>query len=212
MHVKGSLIAAVSAVALLLSACGNSTTGSAAPATTSASSEAPATTPASSSDDSPSRTGSQPPSGDVTPPGAELEVGDRAVVPFKYGKDKTGTIALVVTAIEKGDNADLAAFGEKAKGITPYYIRISVENVGGTDLSFSSLSMRLVGADGRSTGVIISGDTPKCESETAKKDFTVAGATYETCVLQGTREGAGISGATYDKGDGYDKSPIIWKQ
>ncbi|MFD1149859.1 hypothetical protein [Saccharothrix hoggarensis] len=210
MQVKGTLIAAVGVVALLATACGDTTAGTAAPVvTTTTTTSADETSTASSAPTTSAKQSSG--DADATPPGTVLKIGDRAVVPFKYGTDKAGTIAIVVTAIDKGDNADLAAFGEKAKGITPYYIRVSVENVGGTDLSYSSLSLRLMGADGRSTGVIISGDTAQCESETAKKDFTTAGAKYETCVLQGTREGAGISGATYDKGDGYDKSPITWK-
>ncbi|MEV8435737.1 hypothetical protein AB0425_00050 [Actinosynnema sp. NPDC051121] len=205
-HVNRTLVASVGALALLLSACGDATSGTAAPATT----ETPAETGSSSAPTSTTTATKAAASGDVTAPGTELKVGERAVVPFKYGTDKNGTIALTVTAIEKGDNADLAAFGEKAKGITPYYIRVTVENVGGTDLSYSSLSLRAIGPDGKGTGVIISGDTKQCESETAKKDFTTAGAKYETCVLQGAREGAAVAGAEYDKGDGYDKSPITW--
>jgi hypothetical protein len=34
--------------------------------------------------------------------------------PFKYGTTKSGTIAITVTAIEKGANADLAKYGDKA--------------------------------------------------------------------------------------------------
>lgn len=218
LHVNGALITAVGAVALLLSGCGASTSGTALPASAApaSSEESTETTARSSAKPSakPSAASStaKAPSGDVTPPGSTLKVGERAVVPFKYGNDKTGTIALVVTAIDQGDNADLSAFGEKAKGITPYYIRVSVENVGGTDLSHSSVSMRAIGADGRSTGVIISGETAQCKSETSGRDFTTAGAKYETCVLQGAREGAGVSGATYDRGDDYLKSPITWKK
>jgi hypothetical protein len=213
LHVNGALIAAVGAVALLLSGCGASTSGTASPAsTTSTSTEEPTgTTSRSATKSSAASPTAKAPTGDVTPPGSTLKVGERAVVPFKYGNDKEGTIALVVTAIDEGANADLAAFGEKAKGITPYYIRVSVENVGGTDLSHSSVSMRAIGLDGRSTGVIISGNTAQCKSATAGRDFTTAGAKYETCVLQGAREGAGVSGATYDRGDDYVKSPITWK-
>ncbi|MCE6998625.1 hypothetical protein LZG04_28070 [Saccharothrix sp. S26] len=208
-HVNRTLVASVGALALLLSACGGSTSGTAVTAaTTEASTETTSSAAAKSS--TTTTTAKDAPVGDVTAPGAELKVGERAVVPFKYGTDKNGTIALTVTAIEKGDNADLAAFGEKAKGITPYYIRVTVENVGGTDLAYSSVSLRAVGADGKGTGVIITGETKQCASESAKKDFTTAGAKYETCVLQGAREGSAVAGAEYNKGDGYDKSPITW--
>ncbi|GAB3005022.1 hypothetical protein GCM10027184_72890 [Saccharothrix stipae] len=216
MPVSRTLITAVSAAALLSSACGSSTGGSAAPASTGSSTEASTGTSTTSAKSGSATASSAKPkaaSGDVTPPDTELKVGDRAVVPFEYGTDQKGTIAIVVTAIEQGSNADLAAFGDKAKGITPYYIRVSVENVGGTDLSYSSVRLRAVGADGRSTGVIITGETPQCQSETAKKDFTTAGAKYETCVLQGAREGDGtVAGAEYNEGDDYLKSPITWKR
>jgi len=210
-HARGPLLAAaIGVTAVLLSSCASETAGTAAPSDSTppvtAATSAVSPTTASSAASLPKA-----PAGDVTKPGSTLKVGDRAVVPFKYGTDKNGTIALTVTAIEKGDNADLAKFGDKAKGLLPYFIRVSVENVDGSDLAYSSVSLRALGADGKSTGVIISGDVDKCQSETAKKDFTTAGAKYDTCVLQATREGSEITAATFDKGDDYIKSPITWK-
>ncbi|WP_290058308.1 hypothetical protein [Amycolatopsis solani] len=194
---------ALLAAAFLLSACG-SEPGQATPA-------APSETPAAPASATESSTAAAAPAGNVTKPGTELKVGERAVVPFKYGTTKSGTIAITVTAIEKGENADLAKYGDKAKGITPFYLRATVENVDGADLSYASVSLRARGADGRSTGVIITGSTDGCKSGTAGKDFTAPGAKFETCTLQGAREGAEVAAATFDKGDGYDKSPVVWK-
>ncbi|GLY43090.1 hypothetical protein Amsp01_091130 [Amycolatopsis sp. NBRC 101858] len=203
-HVRIPALLAACAVGLLLSACGGES-GQAAPA-------APTSAPAAPASESPeSSTAAAAPVGDVTKPGTELKLGERAVVPFKYGTSKSGTIAITVTAIEKGDNADLAKYGDKAKGITPFYLRATVENVDGADLAYSSVSLRALGADGRSTGVIITGSTDQCKSGTAGKDFTKAGAKFETCTLQGAREGSEVGAATFDKGDGYDKSPLVWK-
>ncbi|MGK3207900.1 hypothetical protein [Amycolatopsis sp. MEPSY49] len=198
-HVRTTALLACAA-ALLLSACGGES-GQAAPA-------APTSAPTAAAESS---TAAAAPAGDVTKPGTELKLGERAVVPFKYGTNKSGTIAITVTAIDKGDNADLAKYGDKAKGITPYYLRATVENVDGADLAYSSVSLRALGSDGRSTGVIITGSTDQCKSGTAGKDFTTAGAKFETCTLQGAREGATVEAATFDKGDGYDKSPVVWK-
>lgn len=200
-HVRTTAPLAACAAALLLSACGGES-GQAAPA-------APTSAPTSAAPES--STAAAAPAGDVTKPGTELKLGERAVVPFKYGTAKSGTIAITVTAIEKGENADLAKYGDKAKGITPYYLRATVENVDGADLAYSSVSLRALGSDGRSTGVIITGSTDQCKSGTAGKDFTSAGAKFETCTLQGAREGAAVEAATFDKGDGYDKSPVVWK-
>lgn len=204
-HVRTTLLAAAgSAAALLLSACGGES-GQAAPAVPAAPSSAAPAEP--SAADSPAAA----PAGDATKPGTELKVGDRAVVPFKYGTTKSGTIAITVTAIDKGANADLAKYGDKAKGITPYYLRASIENVDGADLSYASVSLRALGTDGRSTGVIITGSTDQCKSGTAPKEFAAPGAKFETCTLQGAREGSEVAAATFDKGDGYDKAPIVWK-
>ena len=207
-HVRTTVLLAACAATLLLSACGGES-GQAAPAAPTSAADAPASDPASASPGS--STGAAAPAGDVTKPGTELKLGERAVVPFKYGTTKSGTIAITVTAIEKGANADLAKYGDKAKGITPYYLRATVENVDGADLAYSSVSLRALGADGRSTGVIITGSTDQCKSGTAGKDFTTAGAKFETCTLQGAREGSEVGAATFDKGDGYDKSPLVWK-
>ncbi len=123
----------------------------------------------------------------------------------------SGTIAITVTDIEKGSSSDLAQFGDRAKGLVPYYIKFTVENVEGTDLSYSSVRLRANTADGRGTGVIISGDVEgKCESETAGRDFTTAGATFETCALQASQEGVDVVSAEFNEGDDYQDDPISW--
>ncbi|MGM1061454.1 hypothetical protein [Saccharothrix sp. Mg75] len=213
-HARTASITAACAAVLLLSACGGDTEGTAvsAPAGDTTSATTSASTSGSTSAKASASAAADAPTGDVTAPGAKLDVGERAVVPFKYGTDKNGTLGVTVSAIEQGDNADLAKFGDKAKGITPFYIRVTVENLGGTDLSYSSLSLRGLGDDGKGTGVIISGETDKCESESAPRDFTTAGAKYETCVLSAAREGSKVSGASFDKGgDAYVDDPVVWR-
>jgi hypothetical protein len=154
--------------------------------------------------------GDAPAEGDVTAPGTELKVGDRAVVPFEYTSKKKGTIAITVTAIEKGAEADMAAFGEKAKGMTPYFIRMKVENVGGTDLSYASLKLDGVLEGGAGTGVVLIGDIPgKCDRETAPTEFTTKGASYETCTLTAST-GKPVTAAEFDEGDAYGDSPVVW--
>ncbi|MGY5025026.1 hypothetical protein ACWGHQ_14225, partial [Streptomyces griseus] len=139
MH-KRRIVLAASAVALGLglSACNGDDGESAAKESPAASASASASAPASSEPSSESPTddsgngGEAPADGDVTAPGTKLKTGDRAVLPFRYTSDKQGTIAVTVTAIEKGAESDMAAFGDKAKGMTPYFIKMKVENVGGT--------------------------------------------------------------------------------
>ncbi|MFD4253396.1 hypothetical protein ACFWQL_26975 [Amycolatopsis thermoflava] len=212
MH-KGRIAfaAAVAAAALTLTACGgdDDTQASAPTSDTAATS---ATSPATSSapSESPAAGGDTAP-GDVTAPGTTLKVGDRAVLPYEYTKDKKGTIAVTVTAIEKGTESDMAPFGDRAKGMTPYFIKLRVENVGGTDLSYSSLKLRGLLEDGKSTGVVLIGGIPgKCDNKSAPRDFTTAGASYETCSLSATTS-APITAAEFSEGDDYSDNSVVWQ-
>jgi hypothetical protein len=211
---KGRIVfaAAVVTMGLGLSACGGNEEGPVAQDSPVASTP----TPASSESSSESATagsgddGSAPPEGDVTAPGTKLKVGDRAVLPFEYTSEKKGTIAVTVTAIEKGAEADMAAFGDKAKGMTPYFIKMKVENVGGTDLSYASLKLDGVLEGGTGTGVVLIGGIPgKCDNESAPAEFTTAGASYETCSLSAT-EGTPVTAAEFSEGDEYTEGPVVW--
>ncbi|MFG3407561.1 hypothetical protein [Streptomyces sp. NPDC048142] len=206
--------AAVVAMGLGLSACNGDDGEPAAKDSPSAPASAPAPEAPEPSSESPAADSGDdsaaPAEGDVTAPGTKLKVGDRAVLPFAYTSDKKGTIAVTVTAIDKGTEADMAAFGDKAKGMTPYFIKMKVENVGGTDLSYASLKLDGVLEGGAGTGVVLIGEIPgKCEREAAPREFTTKGASYETCALSATKS-APVTGAEFDEGDTYRDSPVVW--
>ncbi|MER5551338.1 hypothetical protein ABT001_06600 [Streptomyces sp. NPDC002793] len=197
-------------MSLGLSACNGDDGESAAKESPSASASTSAPASSEPSSESPADGGAAPAEGDATAPGTKLKVGDRAVLPFEYTSDKKGTIAVTVTAIEKGAEADMDAFGDKAKGMTPYFIKMKVENVGGTDLSYASLKLDGVLEGGAGTGVILMGDIPgKCDRESAPREFTTKGASYETCSLTATKT-APVTGAEFDEGDTYSDSPVVW--
>ncbi|WP_211301536.1 hypothetical protein [Murinocardiopsis flavida] len=200
--------AALATIGLGLSACGGDDSAPPAqdsPETSDSAAPGGESAPADTGDDS---GGSA--AGDATAPGTELKVGDKAVLPFEYTSDKKGTIAVTVTAVEKGTEADMAPFGEKAKGMTPYFIKMTVENVGGTDLAHASLKLNGVLAGGTGTGVVLMGDIPgKCDNEAAPAEFTTKGATYETCSLSAST-GSPVTGAEFDEGDAYSDGPVVW--
>lgn len=94
--------------------------------------------------------------------------------------------------------------------MTPYFIRMKVENVGGTDLSYASLKLDGVLEGGAGTGIVLIGDLPgKCDRESAPREFTTKGASYETCSLTATK-GAPVTAAQFDEGDVYSDSPVVW--
>ncbi|MEC3975113.1 hypothetical protein [Amycolatopsis sp. H20-H5] len=160
--------------------------------------------------------------GDFTKQGSKLKLGDKAVVPFK-SSEKTGSLGITVKAIEKGAESDLAELklGDKAKGMTPYYVRVVISNESGTDFAYSSLS----GVDGtladgsEAQGVSVIGKFEKCDSGSAKKDFTTKGATYESCELALATGTAAVTGASYGSGSyskqapdtDYSDEAIVWQ-
>ncbi|WNI23204.1 hypothetical protein [Streptomyces sp. ITFR-16] len=204
------LAAALTTMGLGLTACNDGDDAASVQESPSASAPASSDPGSASPSAKPSDDGAAPAGGDVAAPGTKFKVGERAVLPFKYGTDKKGTIAVTVTAIEKGAEADMSGFGAKAKGMTPYYIRMKVENVGGTDLAYSSLRLRGELEGGGATGIILIGDLPgKCDSESAPRDFTSKGASYETCSLSATKT-TPIVAASFSEGDEYSDSPVLW--
>ncbi|MFD9869026.1 hypothetical protein ACFXI8_01985 [Streptomyces niveus] len=207
-----AIAATVVTLALGLSACNGDEEGAAAKDTPAASTSEPETATSEPADEDAGgdADGEAPAGGDIAAPGTKLKVGDKAVLPFEYTSDKKGTVAVTVTAIEKGAESDMAAFGEKAAGMTPYFIKMKVENVGGTDMAYASLKLNGVLDGGGATGVILIGDIPgKCDNETAPAEFTTKGASYETCTLSATK-GEAVTGASFDEGDAYSDAPVVW--
>lgn len=167
-----------------------------------------------------SETGASP-AGEVeyTAPGAELKIGDKAVVPYKSGTEQ-GALGITVTAVEKGTAADIAELREDTKGAVPYFVRYTVTNESGNDFSYvSSVAISGILSDGTSSGGIIGGNgVAKCEQGEAGDDFVTAGATFEGCQIALSPEAYPVAGAEYDDDASrivpdhdYGDSPIIWK-
>ncbi|MET8294138.1 MULTISPECIES: hypothetical protein [unclassified Streptomyces] len=157
--------------------------------------------------------------GAVAKSGQAFKIGEAATVPFSYGSNKGGQIALAVTGIEQGNPADLAPLnlGDKAKGLVPYYIRYTVKNTGTTDLSFTSVGhIKGLLADGTEADkVSIIGKFEKCKDDSLPKGF-VNGQSQTNCVLALAPAASKVSGAEY-WGDPYNNlaSPpqkgLTWK-
>lgn len=123
-----------------------------------------------------------------------------------------GYISITVTAVESGDtDAFRKAYGADAEGMQPYYVRLTLENLGGTDLSVKNPpQVRAALPDGSGTGTFLTGSIEACETTLTPGSFTKVGAKFETCELDAAASGDQIAGARYDQGD-YDEKPILWK-
>jgi len=124
--------------------------------------------------------------GDFTKPGTELKFGEKALVPAK-SKGVEGTWGVTATGIKKGDPAELTPLnlGDKAAGLTPYYVTFVITNESGTDFAFTSAGQvgGQLGDGSRAQGVSVIGKFAPCERGSATKDFTTKSATFTTCTV-----------------------------
>ncbi|SFJ28561.1 hypothetical protein SAMN05421835_104173 [Amycolatopsis sacchari] len=183
-------LSAVVLAATALTACGTSSDSS-APATSSAPASTSATTVVPSN---------------ITAPGTKMKFGDRAVV-----KWQDGYVGITVTGVDSGDTAGFRQkFGENANDLEPYYVRYTVENLGGTDLSVKNPPLvRAALADGTSTGTFITGSVDQCETVLTPQTFTTVGAQVTECQLDAASTGDQVGGARYAQGE-YDEQPLLW--
>ncbi|WP_410572061.1 hypothetical protein [Amycolatopsis sp. cmx-4-61] len=144
---------------------------------------------------------------DITAAGAELKLGQRAVVPWQ-----DGYLGVTVTAVEAGDVASFRQkFGSNADGMVPYYIRLTLENLGGTNLATKNPPLvRAVLADGSGTGAFITGSVDACSTKLTPKTFTTVGAKFDTCRLDAASAGEKVTGVKYAEGRDYQDKPVRW--
>lgn len=209
----------VALLGLMLAGCGGDSTPSAAPT-----SETASASPSASPSPSPSASPSAAPAvavGDFTEQGTELKFGEKALVPAK-SEGVSGAIGVAVQGIKKGAPTDLEPLklGDRAAGLTPYYITVVVTNESGTNLAFTSLGLTSgLLADGTSAqSVSVTGDFPPCDNESAAKDFTTKGASYTTCRVALAAGSSMVTAAKYSAGNDekfpgteYGRDPIVWK-
>jgi hypothetical protein len=213
--------AAAAAGLLALTACsGNNTvaaTATPAPPAASAPSSGSAST-----DSAPSTAGGGPASVAYTRQGAKLHLGQKADVPFK-SENVSGTVGIAVTKIDKGDPADLAPLqlGDKANGLTPYYVRFTVTDDSGSNFANTMVTsvhgMLPDGSDAQDVALFSSFD--KCDNANAGENFTTVGASYQTCELVLAPGTTPVTSAAYDESEytalapntDYGTAPITWQ-
>lgn len=161
--------------------------------------------------------GSQAASGDVTPPGTQLSIGEAATLDYTYTDDVAGVVAIAPTAIERGDIADLADFDLDAElqASQPYYVRMTITNAGDTNLEFTDPGTQFEAVDDRGTAfspAILFYGFDRCQHESAPAGFT-SGVSYESCLLFLLPQEATVSALRYARFDTpYADGPLVWEQ
>lgn len=159
---------------------------------------------------SPSTTVSIPPGTALTEPGSDLSFGEPAAVLFEPDQNTGTVLQLEVEAVTEGTVKDLSGFvlDDKTRASTPYYVDVTVENVGETDVG--GLAVPLWGVDGANTllpAATFTTSFRKCPSEQLPDEFP-AGETLETCLVYLAPDGGTLEAVSFRPTQEFD--PIRW--
>ena len=154
--------------------------------------------------------------GGLTPIGSTLKLGQPAVIAYDDASshDKS-TIQITPDAIQQGSISDFknVQLDANQKNSTPYYVNVSVKNVGKGDLSGDSPANYLDGVDDRGQAqqaVIFFGDFSRCSSVDPKS--LKPGQSYKTCETFLIPKGGSLKGmrwVVFDQKTG--KEDLNWK-
>lgn len=226
-------VAVVALAAVGLAGCGGSGSSSstAGAATTAPASKETSTAAASASSggqaSSSEAAGSG--AGGLTPPGAQLKLGQTATVgwvppgSFEPTKTQSGVeLKVAVEAIEEGSKSDLSGveLESNEKGAVPFYVHLRLEAPSGQAVpaeedpaySFTAIDDR----DQEQASVTFIGGFAPCEETPAPHPFD-DGASYETCLTYLMKGGGSIQKVEWNSGPAkanqvtaYFEAPIVW--
>ena len=188
------VIAAVLALscALVLSACGGEATK-----------QEPSATP--------STTVEVPEGVTLTPYGTSLQFGEAATVAYEPNKKRSSVLELTVRKVSRASISELGAYvlDEATRKSTPYYVDVTVKNVGDGDLGRIDVPLYLV--DSKDTLIHSSSFTntfKPCPSQPLPAKFA-ANASISTCLLFLAPAGSEYRQISYRPVQ--EVEPILWE-
>ncbi len=128
---RSALIATLLVPALLLAGCGT---------------DSDAKPKAEPSADLPTGNVEVPDGVELTEAGTELKFAEPAIVAYEPNTQRSSVLSLSVDSIQEGKLADFAAYqlDDRTKKSRPYYVRVSVKNLGTGDLSRAAIPLLAV--------------------------------------------------------------------
>jgi hypothetical protein len=232
---KAGWIAAWIGAAVLvpgLAGCGGSSSGGAGASGASASPQAQAASSSptgSATPSSPSSPSGQGSTGKLTPPGAQLGFGQKAMVAWVPPGTESGPGAhrgfrfqVTVVSIEKGTMADFrnVQLNASERKSTPYYVTLRIKALGhtappGTDdpaITFDAIDDR----GQKQSSVTFFGTFPRCNETTVPKPLA-NGKSYSSCLTYLMPGGGSIQKVQWGDGPAaadqvtpYFDKPIVW--
>jgi hypothetical protein len=148
----------------------------------------------------------------LTAYGSELDFGDSATVAYAPNDQRKSVLQLTVLSAAKGTIADLSSYAleDRTKASTPYYVKVSVKNVGAGDVGRAPIPLFLV--DNRNTLISASrfNSAPfaKCPSVPLPTTFG-PDATFSTCLVFLAPDHGAMTGVSFRAVQ--ENAPILWK-
>lgn len=190
-------VVAVTTLGLLLASCSDSETANAPEPSPSASASQ------TSAVDVPADTS-------LTEGGETLRFGDPATVVFEPNQQRGTVLELTVDSAAQGTLKDFSGFilDDKSERSTPYYVDVSVQNVGKGDVG--DFAVPLFGVDDDDLLLQASAFTTKfekCESQPLPKTFS-AGDSFKTCLVYLAPQRGTLESVSFRPSEEFD--PIVW--
>lgn len=173
--------------------------------------EAPQEEPTAGGSPSPSSTVEVPESVEIDEQGTQLGFGETATVVHEPTQNRGSVLALTVTKVQQARLADLSDFtlDERAQASTPYYVEVSVENVGEGDLGRAPVPLWAVDGDGRLVQASgFTADFEPCPSGPLPEPFG-PGESVDTCLVYLLPDRGDLEAVSYRPTQEF--TPITWE-
>jgi hypothetical protein len=145
-----------------------------------------------------------------TEPGTELRFGDSAVLVWQPTQDLAGELELTVETVAEQRQSVFDGWtrDEAMAAARPYFVTVTLANVGDTDLGGQDVPLYLRDTGGTlGAPWTLGGDFTACQSGPLPVPFE-AGAEAEMCLVYLVPDGGRVRDLVFEPTEGYD--PITW--
>jgi hypothetical protein len=147
---------------------------------------------------------------ELTKAGTNLKFGETATVAYEPNSQRNTVLQMTVTAATEGTIADLSSYvlDDRTKASTPYYVTVSVKNVGDGDVGQTPIPLWAV--DDKDTLIQASSFTnafAKCPSTPLPTTFA-PNATVSTCLVYLVPDHGKLTGVSFRPLQAV--APIVW--
>jgi hypothetical protein len=147
----------------------------------------------------------------LTKAGSALKFGESANVAYEPNAERNSVLQLTVSAVQQGEIADLSSYvlDDRTKASTPYYVRVSVKNIGDGDVGQTPIPLWAV--DNTNTLIQASSFTnafTKCPSTALPTTFA-PNATLSACLVYLVPNHGTLTGVSFRPLQAF--APIVWK-